>query len=66
MEEILRAKRLGEHIAKDWDRSCMTRIRLAERVRVSTAFISRGERGQKLIRVCVAEFEPKREIPSGL
>lgn len=66
MEEIPRAKRLGENIAKDRDRSGMAQIQLAERVGVSTAFISRVERGQKLIRVCVAEFEPKREIPSGL
>ena len=51
MEENTLAKTLGENIAKYRDMSGMTQVQLAERVGVSTAFISRVERGQKMMKI---------------
>ena len=60
LEEII-----GRNIAKYREAVGVTQAALAEKIGISTAFVSRVERGQKkMIRVCIEEFEPKQKFPS--
>ena len=92
LEEII-----GRNIARYREVAGLTQATLAEKIGISTAFVSRVERGQKrmkvetlyatakalnvsvdagqsdeylegierMIRVCIEEFEPKEKFPSG-
>lgn len=51
MDENNLARTIGGNVAKYRNIAGMTQVQLAERVGVSTAFISRVERGQKMMKV---------------
>lgn len=52
MEKDMLAGIIGENVGKYRSEAGLTQAQLAERVGVGTAFISRVERGQKMMKIC--------------
>lgn len=53
---------IGRNITKYRKQAGMTQAQLAELIGVSTAFISRVERGQKIMKVCLGILTTRKRV----